>query len=166
MAIYISCTNDKTDLEKQNVQEDKSNSEMAINFEKIPTISGADTIIFNNKIEYLSGPNKKSEIGNWFQFNSNLKYLVEQKKYKDLFVHELQIYDSKGNLLAKKLLTDTSFVLKSPQKRTSIAHRKSNWIYIETGIKEGDSIIVLKTEKFEILSLLGSEYDSKFINVK
>lgn len=164
LAILTSCGGEVSDQVKNNTQDIRQAT--TIDFDSLPTISGADTIVFNEKIDYLSGPNMESSIGNWFQLNSDLNYLVEQKINKNFVIHELQIYNAGGSLLANKLLSDTSFVLKSPKRRISRAYRKANWLYIESGIQSGDSLIVLKYEKFEIVSLLNPEYDDKFVDTK
>ncbi|MNX99120.1 hypothetical protein D3C86_1315530 [compost metagenome] len=91
-----------------------------------------------------------------------LYYLVEQKKVRGFKIHELKIFNDYKELVASKILEDTSYVFRAPKQRTSIAYRISNWFYIESGLKSADSMILIKFEKFEVHSLLDKSYDKLY----
>ncbi|MDF3028426.1 MAG: hypothetical protein K0S23_2733 [Fluviicola sp.] len=135
----------------------------------LPSISGIDTIEFNKNIVAVGTNKKINSLANWIKIDDDgkmLHYLVEQKKVRGFKIHELKIFNAKKDLIASKILEDTNYVFKAPERRTSIAYRISNWFYIETGLKSADSTILIKSEKFEVHSLLDKSYDELYMKIE
>lgn len=140
-----------------------------IDFEKLPSISGIDTIEFNKNIVEVGTNKRIDSLANWLKIDDDGKmryYLVEQKKINGFKIHELKIFNTNKELIASKILEDTTYVLKAPERRTSIAYRISNWFYIESGLKSADSTILIKSEKFEVHSLLDKSYDELYMKIE
>lgn len=158
-----SCVQNESKVENQKsiIQKYKE-----IDFEKLPSISGIDTIEFNKNIVEVGTNKRINSLANWLKIDDDGKmmyYLVEQKKVSGFKIHELKIFNANQELIASKVLEDTNYVLKAPERRTSIAYRISNWFYIETGLKSADSTIQIKSEKFEVHSLLDKSYDKLYV---
>ncbi|MBI3235548.1 MAG: hypothetical protein HYZ42_16165 [Bacteroidetes bacterium] len=140
-----------------------------IDFEMLPSISGIDTIEFNKNIVQVGTNKKINSLANWIKIDDEgtmLYYLVEQKKVNGFKIHELKVFNVNKDLIVSKMLEDTNYVFKAPERRTSIAYRRSNWFYIESGLKSADSTILIKFEKFEIHSLLGKSYDDLYLKIE
>lgn len=164
--VLSSCAQNESKLKNQKsiIQRYKE-----IDFEMLPSISGIDTIEFNKNIVAVGTNKKINSLANWLKIDDNgtmLYYLVEQKKLRGFKIHELKIFNVNKELIASKILEDTNYVLKAPERRTSIAYRISNWFYIETGLKSADSTILIKFEKFEVHSLLNKSYDKLYMKIE
>lgn len=136
-----------------------------IDAESLPYALGGDTIIFNKRISKIFMGKKDTSlvIGNWFIMgngNDAIYYVIYEKSTNGFTYAELNAFDAKNKLLGKKVLADTAFIFQSPKTRTARAYRKSNWVYIESGfLPKKDSISIMKAERFEIRSILGSKFD-------
>lgn len=166
LIILSSCVQNASQLKskKSTIPEHRN-----IDFETLPSISGSDTIEFNKNIIEIGTNKKINSFANWLKVEDDgkmLYYLVEQKRVRGFKIHELNIFNDKKDLVVSKILEDTSYIFKAPERRTSITYRISNWFYIESGIKSADSIILIKFEKFDIHSLLDKSYDQLYVKIE
>lgn len=160
----VSCTSDRQpkiiDREEQiNQQVSRMDLKSFDNY-----VLANDTLIFNKRMS--DAPIGKKDtvylVGKWFTTNSGkdaVYYLVFENQHKRFIYHELRVYNAQKELLHHMNLTDTTYIFRSPARRSSHTRWSGRWITIESGVRLHDTLAILKTEKIDISSMLGPETD-------